>query len=206
MTPGPRLDHDGPPTPWILYWVGRLMLRLGGWQIDGRACGPKAVVLGVPHTSNWDLWWLLMASWVLRTRLSWIGKHTLFRPPFGWLMRLLGGVPIDRSAPQGLVGQMADTFRARDKLWVCVPPAGTRRFTDHWRSGFYYIAKEAGVPIVMSYLDYGTRRMGLGPTLHPSGDLRADMDQLRAFYADMQGKYPQNKSTIRLRDEDGAPG
>jgi 1-acyl-sn-glycerol-3-phosphate acyltransferase len=144
---------------------------------------------------------MLAASFVFRLRISWLGKHTLFRPPFGWFMRALGGVPIDRGSPQGMVGSVAAKLTAADQLVIAVPPSGTRSRRDHWKSGFYWIAHTAQVPVICGYLDYSRRRAGLGFLFVPTGDVKADMEQVRAFYADKRGKKPENESTVLLREE-----
>jgi 1-acyl-sn-glycerol-3-phosphate acyltransferase len=202
VTPGPRLAHDGPPTPWLLYWVGRAWMALAGWTVEGSVPGPKGVIIGAPHTSNWDGVFLLAAGWIFRVKLSWVGKHTLFRFPFGGLLRALGGIPIDRGAPQGLVGQLTERFAATERLFVTIPPEGTRRFVPYWKSGFYWVAREANVPIVLGFLDYGRKVAGLGPTLHPTGDVRADMDRIRAFYEGIEGYHRDQRGRIRLQVED----
>ncbi|MEZ4236026.1 MAG: lysophospholipid acyltransferase family protein [Myxococcota bacterium] len=196
------VDHPGPRTPWLLYWVARLWMRLFGWDVEGDAPQvTKAILIAAPHTSNWDLPHMLAASLVFRLRISWLGKHTLFRPPWGWFMRLLGGVAIDRRAPQGSVKATAEVFDHHEKLVNAVPPSGTRSKRDHWKSGFYWIAHTAQVPIVCGYLDYGRRRAGLGFSFLPSGDIAADMDKIRAFYADKRGRFPEQESDIRLLEE-----
>jgi len=178
---------------------------LTGWSIEGEVPPiSKAVVIAAPHTSNWDLPHMLAASFVFQLQVSWFGKHTLFRPPFGWLLERLGGLPVDRSAPRGLVGEVAAKLKAADRLLIAVSPEGTRSRRDHWKSGFYRIAEEAQVPIVCGYLDYARRRAGLGLVLVPSGDLHADMDRLRAFYGGMRGRHPDLESVIRLKEEGAA--
>lgn len=179
-------------------------LRLTGWTIDGDPPPlTQYVLIGAPHTSNWDFVYLLAYTWRHELRgVSWVGKHTLFRPPFGTLARRLGGIPVDRRSPHDTVRQLADAFARRDPLILTVTPEGTRGYGDYWKSGFYHTALAAGVPLVLGYLDYARRRLGFGPVLHPTGDLRADMDKIRAFYADKTGKYPDHKGRIRLRAED----
>lgn len=186
--------------------LGRLWLRACGWRVEGRLPPlSRAVVIAAPHTSNWDLPFMLAVSWVLGVRPAWLGKHDLFRPPFGILMRWLGGIPVDRRAPGGMVRQAADFLREADRLFLVVPPSGTRSRAPHWKSGFYQIAKAAGVPILCAFLDYGRRVGGIGPTVVPSGDVSADMAILRAFYAPIQGLRPEQMTEVRLAEEDGLP-
>jgi 1-acyl-sn-glycerol-3-phosphate acyltransferase len=116
-------------------------------------------------------------------------------------MRSLGGIPVRRDRRENLVSTLAGLFEGRDQLGLVVPAEGTRSYVDHWKSGFYHIARQAGVPIVMSYLDYARRRGGFGPAFAPSGDIKADMDIVRAFYADKKGLYPELFGTIRLLEE-----
>jgi 1-acyl-sn-glycerol-3-phosphate acyltransferase len=197
--------HDGPATGTLAYWLGRLWLWAAGWQVEGHFPPgvTRAVVIAAPHTSNWDLPHMLAASFVFRLRLSWMGKHTLFRPPFGAALRWLGGVPVDRRAPQGLVRTVAATLRDADRLALAIPPSGTRKRAASWKSGFYWIAVEAGVPIVCGYLDYRQRRAGLGHLVWPTGDPAADMAAIRAFYEDKRGKFPDQETPVVLKEEGG---
>ena len=185
--------------------VGALWLRLFGWRVEGRLPNyPRAVVIAAPHTSNWDLLFMLAVSWVLGVRPAWLGKHLLFRPPFGGLMRWLGGIPVDRRTPSGVVAQAAARLRDADHLFLVVPPSGTRSKAPHWKSGFYHIARAAGVPILCTFLDYRRRVGGIGPAVVPTGDVRADMEIIRDFYAPIQGRRPAQTTPIRLAEEDGA--
>lgn len=181
-----------------------------GWRVAGNWPDlPRFVVVVAPHTSNWDFVVGFAAYLALEIDASWLGKHTLFRWPWGGFMRFLGGVAIDRSAPQGSVKAVADLLTAANQLVVAVPPSGTRSKRDHWKSGFYWIAHTAQVPIVCGYLDYSKRRAGLGNVFVPTGDVVSDMERIRAFYADKRGKFPDNESTILLREEEeggSAPG
>jgi len=184
--------------------LARVFLRLAGWAPEGQLPAQRAFVLiAAPHTTNWDLLYFLACAWAFGINPSWMGKRTLFRGPLGPVMRGLGGIPVERSRPGGLVGQMALAFVRWPDLVLTVPPEGTRSRAPFWKSGFYQIALAAKVPIVLGYLDYARRRGGLGPTLIP-GDLRADMDAIRAFYADKRGKYPGCFGDVRLVEEDAA--
>jgi 1-acyl-sn-glycerol-3-phosphate acyltransferase len=186
--------------------LGRLYLRLAGWRLEGRLPDhvQRAVVIACPHTTNWDLPYMLAVAWALGVRVSWLGKQELFRWPMGGLMRWLGGVPVDRSRRTNLVEQAAERLRAADRLFLVIPPSGTRSRAAHWKSGFYHIARTARVPIVCAFLDYERKVGGIGPVFIPSADLGADMERLRVFYRPIRGKYPDNQTPIRLPEEDAA--
>jgi 1-acyl-sn-glycerol-3-phosphate acyltransferase len=186
----------GPPA--------RLILRACGWRLEGSLpAEPKFVLIAAPHTSNWDLVLMLLCSLSYGMWPSWVGKHTIFKPPLGWLLRLLGGIPIDRRLRGNRVEQLAALFAGRDRLILAIPPEGSRSSHTHWKSGFYWVARTASVPVCLSYLDWGPRRAGLGPLLRTTGDLRADMDFVRAFYAGRTGRFPAMQGPIRLEGEDG---
>jgi 1-acyl-sn-glycerol-3-phosphate acyltransferase len=182
--------------------LAKRFLRWSGWALEGeRPVARGFVLIAAPHTTNWDLLFFLAHAWAFGIEPSWIGKHTLFRGPLGFVMRWLGGVPADRTRAGGLVAQMAHEFAREPELVLTVPPEGTRSRASHWKSGFYQIARAAQVPIVMGFLDYGRRRGGLGPALYPGEDVRSDMDAIRAFYADKRGKYPELFGEVRLKEE-----
>ena len=179
---------------------GKLVLDTLGWHAAGRVPDEKKYVLiAAPHTSNWDLPLMLGTAYVLGADLSWMGKHTIFSPPFGGFMKWLGGVPVDRRSRNDVVKQMVDEFARRDELALAIPPEGTRKRTDVWKSGFYYIAKAAGVPIALGYLDYRTRVGGIGPVVYPTDDLEADLAKIRAFYADKEGKFPGQFRNVEFK-------
>ena len=183
--------------------VGRLYLRLTGWRVEGRIPdAPKAVVIAAPHTSNWDLPIMLAVSYVLGIRPAWLGKTELFRPPFGGLMRWLGGVPVDRRVRENRVQQAVASFAAVEQLYLVIPPSGTRSRATHWKSGFYHIACGARVPIVCAFLDYRRKVGGIGPVLMPSRNVAADMAEIRAFYSGVTGKFPALTTPVRLLEED----
>ena len=180
-----------------------LVLWLTRWEIEGEvSASPSYVLIAAPHTSNWDLVYLLMLSWSAGVSVSWMGKHQLFRPPFGGVMRWLGGVPVRRDRRNDLVSQLVEAFEKSPCLVLTVPPEGTRRRVEYWKSGFYRIAVAADVPIVPGYLDYARRRGGFGPELRPSGDVKKDMDFLRHVYSTKIGKYPEHFGPVRLAAED----
>ncbi|MCX5746794.1 MAG: lysophospholipid acyltransferase family protein [Proteobacteria bacterium] len=170
--------------------VGDTWLRAFGWTIDPTLPPTKAVVVAAPHTSNWDFPFTLAVTWSLGLDVAWLGKHTLFAPPFGTFFRALGGIPVDRRAAQNLVAQVSERLRDASELLVIVPPEGTRDGGGRWKTGFYWIAMEAEVPIVLGYLDFARRRGGFGTVLQPTGDLARDGEAIRAFYKDIKGKHP----------------
>jgi 1-acyl-sn-glycerol-3-phosphate acyltransferase len=170
----------------------RLFLRLNGWTVEGSlpADQAKCVLIAAPHTSNWDLPYTLMAAFALRLNIYWMGKQQIFRWPFGPVMRWLGGIAVNREQSTNLVAASAAALRAADgPVQLIVPPEGTRSKTRYWKTGFYWIAHEAQVPIVLAYMDYAQKRSGLGPVFQPSGDIEADMAQIKRFYAPFKGKH-----------------
>lgn len=186
----------------IAKGIARGFLKLTGWEAEGfRPAQPKFVLIAAPHTTNWDLAYLLAFAVIFDLRITWMGKHVLFRPPLGWVMRAVGGMPVVRSKRGDLVGQLVKEFESRETLALVVPAEGTRSYTSHWKSGFYHIARGANVPIVMSYLDYARRRGGFGAALLPTGDVREDMDEIRDFYEDIIGKFPDRFGRPQLKEE-----
>ncbi len=166
-------------------------LKLTGWKIEGAADAgqTRSVLIAAPHTSNWDLPYTLMVAFTLRLRVYWLGKESLFNAPFGPVMRWLGGVAVDRSKANNLVAQAAQALVDADgPIQLIVPPEGTRSKTRYWKTGFYYIAVTAKVPIVMAYMDYHRKLSGLGPLFNPTGDIEKDMLAVKAFYAQFKGK------------------
>lgn len=181
-----------------------LWMRLTGWSFVGQLPPiDKSVVLGAPHTSNWDFVTFLAVAHHFRIPARFIGKDSLFRPPFGRLMRRLGGIPVRRDSRQGLVEQVAAEVAAAPRIGLVIAPEGTRGRGSGWRSGFYWIAKEAGVPIVCGFVDYATRTAGVLDTFTPSGDLEGDLARLATIYRGRVGRHPEHQSDVRLREETG---
>jgi len=178
--------------------IADAILRLIGWRMVGEA--PRGCVLiGAPHTSNWDFPLALLAFWSLGIECRWVGKHTIFRGPLGCIMRALGGIPLNRSTTRDFVPEVVSWFEEDPDLTLVIAPEGTRSRRDYWRSGFYWIAQGADVPIVLGFLDYGTRTGGIGEIVWPSGDVERDLGKIRAFYEGMRGKHPEQMSPIALR-------
>jgi 1-acyl-sn-glycerol-3-phosphate acyltransferase len=164
---------------------------------------PKCVMIAAPHTSNWDMVIMLFFAFAFSTKLYFMIKDAVFRWPFGPFFRWLGGIPIDRTKPNGVVGQSIEAFQNNERLVMVVPPSGTRARVMYWKTGFYHIAKGAGVPIVLGFLDYGRKRGGVGPTIMPTGDIESDMNEIRAFYSGITAKYPEKSITSTFTEIDG---
>lgn len=165
-----------------------------GWRVAGALPDvPKLVAIAAPHSSNWDVIWGLLVKIGLRVDLRFIGKREAFFWPLGPILRGFGGIGIDRSRAQNVVGEMAAMFAANEKLWLALAPEGTRRQVKEWKSGFLRIALAANVPILPVYFHYAGKTIGFGPLFHPSGDMDADMAKIREFYKPWQGK---NRGTI----------
>ncbi|MCO5110418.1 MAG: lysophospholipid acyltransferase family protein [Burkholderiaceae bacterium] len=182
---------DTPVVNSLLRGLSIAILKGTGWKIEGTLPphAAKSVLIAAPHTSNWDLPYTLMLAFALRLRVYWMGKQSLFRRPFGGLMRWLGGVPVNRGQAGNLVATSAQAMRDADgPMQLIIPPEGTRGRTRHWKTGFYFIAQQAGVPIMLAFVDYGRKVGGLGPAFEPTGDIAQDMVRIKAFYAPIQGK------------------
>ncbi len=164
-------------------------LKITGWKIEGSLPpeAAKCVLIAAPHTSNWDLPYTLMVAFALRLNVRWMGKQSIFKPPFSGVMQWLGGIAVNREQSTNLVAASSQAITQADgPLQLVVPPEGTRSKVTYWKTGFYYIALGAKVPIVMAYLDFKNKRTGLGPMLYPSGDIDKDMLEIKAFYAQFQ--------------------
>ena len=186
-----RTIFDTPGVNRVFRALSAAILRLSGWKVEGRlpADVGKCVVIAAPHTSNWDLPYTLMVAFVLDLRIYWMGKWQIFRPPFGGLMRWLGGIAVRRETSNNLVAEAAQALVDADgPVQLIVPPEGTRSKVRYWKTGFYYIALQARVPIVLAYLDYQRKVGGVGPVFHPTGDIERDMVTIKAFHAGIRGR------------------
>lgn len=183
----------------FFHWLGKTALRLTGWRVECSLSEfPSSVVIVAPHTSNWDFFYGLMASFELRVTAFWLGKHSVFRWPVAGLLRRLGGIPVDRRASHRMVEQVVEIFRTREDFILALAPEGTRRRTEKWKSGFYHIARGANVPIICAYLDYRRKVVGVGPIIHPTGDKQADMEKIRDFYRTITARYPEKATEARI--------
>jgi len=182
--------------------LARTFWAFSRWRLVTEPAPDRPTVLiGAPHTSNWDFVFMLAIAWRLDMRIRWLGKKNLFRGWRGPIMKGLGGIPVDRAAPSSVVSELLDRIRSGDVFGLVVTPDGTRSGHTHWKSGFYRIAREAQIPVTLGYVDRTTMTTGLGPTFELSGDVSHDMDRIRAFYADKSGLRPEHRAEPRLREE-----
>lgn len=187
-TPLPAAIPQFPDRAWRHAF--RSWVRASGWRLEGEFPDvPKLVLIVAPHSSWWDGIWGLLFKIAMGVDISFMAKREVFRWPLGGSLRRLGGVPIERHAAHDVVEQMVERFRTRERLWLCIEPEGTRKAVTKWKSGFWHIAHQAGVPILPGYFDYPRKVIGLGPLFHPSDDKDADIAALRAFYAPYKGKH-----------------
>ena len=185
----------------MLKPLARIILALLGWRLlDPPQRPARAVVVAYPHTSNWDALYAQLGKLALGLDAHWVGKDNLFRWPFAGLLRRLGGIPVDRRASHGFVAQMAAQFAAHPDFLLVMAPEGTRKLTAGWKSGFYRIALEAGVPLILTTVDYARREVGILAYVELSGDPDADIATIAAHYAGRHGRNPELASPIRWLD------
>jgi 1-acyl-sn-glycerol-3-phosphate acyltransferase len=194
---------DTPLVNTVMRWISILLLRLLGWRVQGLAPDTrKYVLIAAPHTSNWDFPFTLMMCFALRLRVYWMGKSSLFPPGLGLLMGWLGGIPVNREKSGNLVQATIDAFNRADRLTVIVPPEGTRDKVNHWKTGFYYIAVGARVPILLGFMDFKDKVGGVAHLFHPTGDIELDMREIKRFYRGFTGKNPHqfDDETIQIKE------
>ena len=187
----------------ITRWSCENLLKISGWTLD-RTNPPvtNCVVIAAPHTSNWDFILMLLFAGAFGLKISWMGKSNLFIKPFGYFLRLIGGISINRRKKNQIVDHMISLFRQRENFLLVVPVEGTRARTNFWKSGFYHIAKGANVPILPTFLDYGNKRGGFGVPIITTNNLLSDMQKIRDFYAPFKGKFPSNSGPVKLQEEE----
>lgn len=167
----------------------RAVLRLGGWRLVGEWPDvAKLVIVVAPHSSNWDAVWGIAAKVAQGVGIVFIGKKEAFWGPLGWLLRLFGGVPVDRSEPGGIVDQVANQIRDSERMWFVLAPEGTRRKVDKWKTGFWKIARRAQVPVFCVAFNYPDRTINLGPLVIMSEDMEADVRRVRDLFSGYRGK------------------
>jgi 1-acyl-sn-glycerol-3-phosphate acyltransferase len=184
--------------------IARIFWTFSRWKLVTEPAPTRPTLLiGAPHTSNWDFVLMLAIAWKLGVDFRWLGKKSLFAGWRGPIMRALGGIPVDRADASRVVDEIVARIRAGEVFSLVVTPDGTRGGNTRWKSGFYRIARDTDMPVTLGYVDRTTMTTGLGPTLSLSGDIPADMDRIRAFYADKAGFHPERRVEPRLSAEDG---
>lgn len=184
----------------FLIWLAHVFLRIGGYQLYGQLPNiDKFVLAAAPHTANIDGFWMLVTAYAFGLRPLFLVKHEWTKGVMGPLVRFFGGVGIDRKRSRNAVEGMADIIHTTDRIMFVISPEGTRRKTDHWKTGFYWIAHSANVPIICGFLDYKHRRFGIGPVIYPTGDISADMELIFDFYRNITARHPEKLGEMRLR-------
>lgn len=179
--------------------IATFVLRLCGWTLAGELPTlKKAVFIAAPHTSNWDGFWLILYKVAMDVDVRFLAKHTLFWWPLGAILTAMGAIPVDREVSAATVQKIVDVFAAHDRLWFALSPEGTRKWQPYWKTGFYRIAKAAGVPIVLAFIDYRTRQMGIGITLPRGRTSEEDLNTIREFYAPIVGRNPHCQGPIEF--------
>lgn len=185
----------------MLSSISKIVLKILGWKLDVTIPKEKKFILiGAPHTSNWDFPLALLTFWTLDVKIYWVAKIQMFRGPLHYFFTALGGIPVDRAASNGFIDQIAEKIKQTDKMALAISPEGTRSRTKYWKSGFYYIAMAANIPIYLGYINYKHKTLGFKTVLYPSGDIEADMKIISDFYADIEGKRPENQGPVRLKN------
>lgn len=184
--------------------LARTVVKAAGYRMVGEV-PPTGILVGAPHTSNWDFVTMLLVMWHDGAYPRVLVKRQLFRGPLGWLLRLLGGVPLDRENPAGVVNELVAEAGSGEPFRLILAAEGTRTRGDYWKSGFLRLSRDTGLPITLAFFDPPSKTMGFGPTFHAGDDVGADMDLVRAFFADKHGIKPANATPARLREEGPAP-
>ena len=183
--------------------ISLYILKFFGWRLQADIPPDKKfIIIGAPHTSNWDFPLAILALSAMGLKFHWVGKHTLFRFPFGFFFKALGGVPVDRNIRQSFIQKMIGLFSNSNPFILAIAPEGTRAKTGYWKTGFYSIAIDAGIPIALGYLDYKNKTMGVGATLYPTRDIEKDFLVIQKFYANKTGRFPDKQGPVQLRQKE----
>lgn len=193
--------EQGRPGPGRRARLARWLLARAGYELVG-TFPRRGIVVGAPHTSNWDFVLAVLVFWAHDVRPRVLVKSEMFWWPLGVLLRGLGAIATDRRGGRGLVEKLTREAERSDRFVLALAPDGTRSVTDHWKSGFYRLALATGLPVTLAFVDGPSRRVGTGPTIEITGEVGADMDRIRAFFADKRGVRPGRASAVRLREED----
>jgi 1-acyl-sn-glycerol-3-phosphate acyltransferase len=178
----------------FFYYLTTFIMRLVRWRVNGKLPDlPKYVLIGAPHTSNWDFVLFLGIIFTLQANVKFMGKAELFRNPFGWFFYYCGGIPVDRKKSTGLVEQMVDACNKADRFILTIAPEGTRHQVTDWKRGFYHIARNAGIPIVLAVVDGKRKEVRVGQVFQPTEDMEADMKTIKGYFEGVVGVNPRRK-------------
>ncbi len=183
----------------MLERFAKFVLATCGWEMVGKVPDiDKAVFIAAPHTSNWDGFWLIIYKVAIDVDVRFLGKHTIFWWPLGAILRSFGAMPIDRRDPANIVPQLIDTFATSERLFLALSPEGTRKWIPYWKTGFYRIAQAANVPVVLAFIDYEKKQMGIGPTLPMGLSSQETLSEIQKFYASYKGHKPDLQGPIEF--------
>lgn len=191
-------------APWFLRPIAVVYAKLFGWKVVGfenMPPDPKMIGILVPHTSNWDVWMMYIMEYNMGFQANWLVKDSVFKWYLGWFFHLLGGIPVDRSKSNNFVDAVANMLDQQESMYLAIAPEGTREKGPRWRTGFYWIAMKARVKIILMFIDYKKKEVGFGPVITPSGDIHADFELMKAFYAGVTPKYPENRNDMVISEE-----
>ena len=184
----------------MLKFIAKNILKLAGWRLGIVLPNEKKFMLiGAPHTSNWDFPLTILTFWTLDRKIKWVGKIQMFCGPLHYLFTALGGIPVDRNSSHGFIEQIADKIKQSDEMVLTIAPEGTRSKTQYWKSGFYHIAMAADIPICLGYIDYQTKKIGFEKLIYPTGNIETDMKLIAEFYSHIKGKHPANQGLVQIR-------
>ena len=186
----------------MLNKISSFILIFFGWSVE-KELPPdnKYIIIGAFHTSNWDFPLTLLCLSAMGLKFNWVGKDSMFKWPLSIFFKSIGGIPVDRSNHTGFIKKIANLYNNTDKLVIALAPEGTRSKTEHWKSGFYYIALEAKIHIALGYIDYPNKKLGIGKFFVPTNDLEKDLLIIKEFYKNIKGKYPEKQGDICIREK-----
>lgn len=184
----------------MLKIISNFILNLFGWSVDKNLPPDKKyIIIGAFHTSNWDFPLTLLGLSAMGLKFNWVGKDSLFKWPLGIFFKSIGGIAVDRSLHTGFIKKIANLYDNYDELTIALAPEGTRSKTEYWKSGFYYIALEANIPVALGYIDYPNKKIGVGKYFIPGGDIEKDLLIIKDFYKNKKGKHPKKQGNIQIR-------
>ena len=187
----------------MLRVLSKFVLRMFGWTVEkDLPLKEKYVLVGAPHTSNWDFPLGILGMLAMGLRFRWVGKHTIFKGPTGLMLKSIGGIPVDRRIRSSFIKQMVELFNTEENMILAITPEGSRSKTLYWKTGFYYIALDATVPIALGYIDHREKKIGVGYSFFPCGNIEKDIEIIRRFYEGKTGRHRENQGEIRVHTKE----